>query len=132
VNLLRRLLRLYSYAFNALFALVILAMACIILTGKPATVNFYLLPWEGPALLYSLFVLALLGLIILLVAVRGKMPKLFLAWSVLVLLLIVRYYFFTPSSFTPDTGQFTTALWVILAAAVAIAGASVKPTPNHR
>jgi Kef-type K+ transport system membrane component KefB len=60
------------------------------------------------------------------------MQTLFLVWSLLVLVLIVRYYFFTPNSFTPDSGEFTFALWVILAAAVAAAGAGLKPVDGGR
>jgi Kef-type K+ transport system membrane component KefB len=55
------------------------------------------------------------------------MQSLFFVWSLLALVLIVRYYFFTPNFFTPDSGEFTFALFVILAAAIAAAGAGLKP-----
>ena len=132
MNLLRRIVRLYSYAFSLVSVLSVLAMSVIIFASKSVTVNFYLFPWEGKALLYSMVGLALVGLAIILLTWRGKMQKLFLVWSLLVFLLIVRYYFFTPNSFTPDSGEFTFALWVVLAAAVAAAGAGLKPVAGGR
>ncbi len=127
MTILRRIVRLYSYAFSVFCVLSVLALSVIILASKSVTVDFYLFPWEGKALLYSMVGLALAGLAVVLLTWRGKMQTLFLVWSLLVLLLVVRYYFFTPNSFTPDSGEFTFALWVILAAAVAAAGAGLKP-----
>lgn len=121
-----RILRLYSLAFHALFVLVILAMALIVLLSRPSTVNFYLLPWEGGALIYGLIVLALIGAAILLFARRGQLNGAFLAWSVLVAALIVRYYFFSPYRFTPGSGDVLLALAVILAALLAAVGAYLK------
>lgn len=121
-----RILRLYSLAFHALFVLVILAMVLIVLLSRPSTVNFYLLPWEGGALIYGLIVLALIGAVIVLFAWRGQLNGAFLAWSVLVVALIIRYYFFSPYRFTPGSGDVLAALAVILAAVLASAGAYVK------
>lgn len=132
MTILRRIVRLYSYAFSILCVLFVLAMSTIILASKSVTVNFYLLPWEGKALLYSMVGLALAGLAVVLLTWRGKMQKLFLVWSLLVFLLIVRYYFFTPNSFTPDSGEFRFALWIVVAAAVAAAGAGLKPEAGGR
>ena len=125
----RHVLRLYSIAFSALFAAVVLAMAVVVLFSKPSTVNFYLLPWAGNYLVYSLLALALLGFVILLLAWRGRMHKLFLVWSLLVLVLVVRYLFFTPHYFTPGSGEFTFAMGIVLAAILATLGAWVRP-PN--
>jgi hypothetical protein len=109
-----------------------MAVAVVWLASGPLTVNFYLLPWGGQALAYSLIVLALAGGFVLMMAVRGKMQGLFLGWSVLLLLLIVRYYFFSPYSFTPDTGNYKVALLIILCAMVAAVGAWVKPASSVR
>jgi hypothetical protein len=131
VNLLRRILRLYSFAFHALFALVVLAAAFVMLASKPATISFYLLPWRGPSMLWGLLLLALIGLIILLLAVRGKIQKLYGFWSVVVFILIVRLFFFSPASFTPGRGEFQMALWIILAAVLAVVGACGKPASSQ-
>lgn len=132
MTVLRHIVRFYSYAFSILCVFSVLAMSVIIFVSKSVTVNFYLFPWEGKALLYSMIGLALAGLAVVLLTWRGKMQGLFLVWSLLVLALIVRYFFFTPNSFTPDSGEFTLALWVILAAVVAAAGAGLKPAVGCR
>lgn len=132
MNLFRPLLRFYSYAFHALFAFVALAVAVVALVSGPLTVSFYLLPWSDKALVFPLIGLALAGVVVLLLAVRGKMQGLFLAWSVLLLALTVRFFFFTPFSFTPSTGDYKVALYIILAAMIAVLGAWVKPAPNTR
>jgi hypothetical protein len=126
VNVLRTLLRFYSYAFHALFAFIALAVAVVSLVSGPLTVNFYLLPWSDKALVLPLIGLALAGVVVLLLAVRGKTQGLFLAWSVLLLALTVRFFFFTRFSFTPSTGDYRVALYIILAAMIAVLGACVK------
>lgn len=131
MKFLSRFLRLYSLAFNTLFVLVTLAVVAIVLLSPPSTVNFYLLPWEGGALLYGLTVLAIIGAAILYFAWRGQVRTLFLAWSVVVLALIVRYFFFSPFRFTPDSGQVLTALLIILASLLAAVGAWVKQNQDR-
>jgi hypothetical protein len=120
-----RILRLYSLAFHTLFVLAVLAMVLIILLSRPSTVNFYLLPWEGGALIYGLIVLAAIGAAVLLFAWRGKLNGAFLAWSIVVWALIVRYYFFSPYQFTPDGGGVLLALGLILASLLAAVGAGM-------
>jgi phosphoglycerol transferase MdoB-like AlkP superfamily enzyme len=132
VNLLRTSLRYFSYAFDALFVFILMAISVVWMVSGPLTLNFYLLPWEGQALVYSLIGLALAGVFVLLMAVRGKMQWLFLSWSVLLLLLIVRYFFFSPYSFTPDTGNYKTALLIVLCAMVAVVGSWMKPASSCR
>jgi hypothetical protein len=128
----KNLLRLYSCAFHALFAFVAAGMAVISLLSGPQTLNFYLLPWTGRTLIYGLSALAVIGVSILLLALRGKAQMLFLGWSLVLLALIVRYFFFSQFAFTPDTGDFKVALWLMLAAILAVVGAGVKPARDYR
>jgi len=122
------LFRIYAYFFHALFICAALVMAAISLASGPHTLNFYLLPWEGKALIYGLVALALIGAAILLLATRGRSWLLFAGWSILVFVLVVRYFFFSPFTFTPGTGDYLPALGIILAALLATVGASLKPT----
>jgi hypothetical protein len=126
------LLRVFSYFFHALFAFVTLAMAVITLADGRQTVNFYLLPWQGRALAYGLLVLAAVGVVVLLLAVRGKTQALYVAWSVLVLLLVVRYFFFSEFGFTPGSGEFTWAMVLTLSALLAVLGARMMPARTSR
>jgi hypothetical protein len=132
VTILRPLLRLYSYAFQALFAVVALGMAVISLASGPQTINFDLLPWDGGARVYALIGLALIGVLILLMAVRGKMQMLFLAWSLLALGLVVRLFFFTPFTYYRGASEFMVVLGIVLAAALAVLGAGMKPATSSR
>ncbi len=132
MNFIRTLFRCYSLAFHALFIFIAAGMAVVVLASGPHTFNFFLLPWTGRAMVYGLIALALIGVAILLLAAAGKMRLLFLLWSLLVLGLIVRYFFFSPYTFTPESGQLCVALWTILASAVAVIGAGLRPSARTR
>jgi hypothetical protein len=132
VTALGNLLRLISYAFHALFVFVASAMAVITTIGKPHTVNFYLLPWQGRTLFWGLVALALVGAVVLMLAVRGRAQAIYRLWSLLVLALVVRYFFFSNYAFTPDTGEFTWAASFVLAALLAYLGARANPSARSR
>lgn len=121
----RSLLRLYSFLFHGLFALFLLGLASLYLAGGNYTFRFYIFPWEGHTLAYVLLGLALAGIVVVLMAMNGAWRSLFFLWSVLVLLLILRGYFFSRYSFVRP-GQLDTALWLILAAFLAAIGAKVQ------
>jgi len=91
VKALRNLLRIFSYFFNGMFAAVSLAMAVVILASGPQTVNFSLLPVSGRPQAYWLIGLGLLGIVILLAAVRGKGQPLYAVWTVFAFALVVRF-----------------------------------------
>jgi hypothetical protein len=99
------------------------------LTGAH-TFEFYILPWTGETLAYVLLALAIAGVLIVLLAMKGTARMVFFIWSMLVLALIVRGYFFSYYTFVPGSGQFQLALWVLLAAVVAAIGARLKPGPT--
>lgn len=129
---LRNLLRIFSYFFNGMFAAVSLAMAVLILASGPQTVNFSLLPVAGRPQAYWLIGLGLLGIVILLAAVRGKGQPLYAIWTVCALALVVRFFFFTSYSFTPGTGDYRPAVYLVFAAVLAAIGASLKPMAGAR
>jgi hypothetical protein len=132
VTVLHSLLRLFSYAFNALFVFVASAMAVITSIGPPHTLNFHLLPWQGRALFWGLVALALMGAVVLMLAVRGKAQPVYRLWSLLVLALMVRYFFFSGYAFTPDTGEFTFAVGIVLCAVVSLLGAGIPVAARSR
>ncbi len=133
MKIVRSLLRLYSYLFQAAFIVVSLAMAVLMLASGRQTVNFYLLPWEKWTLTTRVSVLmglAVIGIFVLLMAVRGRMQKMVFLWTVVVLLLVARYFLLSPLGYTARpgafSGGFTNALLLILAALIAVLGASMK------
>ena len=117
------LLRGFSYVFHALFILVSLVMAGVLVASGKQTVSFDLLPLTGKPLVYGLVALALIGAVVLLLAVRHKAQTLYVAWSVVVLALVVRFFFFSSYGYTPGSGDFNSALYVLAAAILAALGA---------
>ena len=130
----RKLLRGFSYIFHALFILVSLIMAGVILLSGEQSVNFDFLPWlaAGRPLVYGLAAVAFVGIIVLLLAVRHKAQTLYVAWSLVVLLLVARFFFFSSKGYTPGSGDFNSALYAMAAAILAALGARQRPGLNSR
>jgi len=123
----RSLLRSYSILFNALFALSLLAVSAVSLLGPPNSFQLHILPWEGRKLAYAILALAVAGILVALWAFFGTARKILFLWTLLVLALIIRGFFFSPHSFVPGSGQIWTALALTLAAALAVLGARMEP-----
>lgn len=129
MGLFRSLFGIYSYLFHGLFALFLLGVAVASITSGANTLQFYVLPWEGTTLAYLMIGLAGLGIFCVLMAMRGALRSLFFLWTLVVLALIVRGFFFTRHTFVPDTDEFATAMWLILAALLACVGARLQSRP---
>ena len=126
----RFILRSFSLLFHGAFALFLLGLSVVSFLTGAHTFEFYILPWTGETLAYVLLALAIAGVLIVLLAMKGTARMVFFIWSMLVLALIVRGYFFSYYTFVPGSGQFQLALWVLLAAVVAAIGARLKPGPT--
>ena len=124
-------LRAFSFFFNGLVLLGCIAIAAVLLTGKPVTVNYELLPLAKQQIAYGLLALAAVGAAVMLVASRGKAQILYAVWSLLVLLLVVRFFFFSDYGYVPGSGDFSAALWIVLAAIIAAWGASLRQTSTR-
>ncbi len=129
----RWLLRGFSYLFHALFITVSLVMAGVILLSGQQTVNFDFLPGlTGRPLVYGLVGVALIGIVVLMLAVRHKAQGLYVVWSLVVMLLVVRFFFMSSYGYTPGSGDFNTALYASAAAVLAALGAWRKPPQKSR
>ena len=126
MGFLRSLLGLYSYLFHGLFAIFLLGISLISLTSGNATFRFPILLWEGEVLAYWLIGLSVAGILLVLLAMKGIMRPAFFFWSLLVLGLVLRGYFFSNYVFVPGTSQLTTALWLVLATLLAVVGAKLQ------
>jgi hypothetical protein len=107
-----------------------LLMAGVLLASGKQSVNFDLLPLTGRPLIYGLVALALVGAVVLLLAVRHRAQTLYVAWSIVVLALVVRFFFFSSKGYTPGSGDFNAALYVLAAAILAALGARQRPGLN--
>jgi hypothetical protein len=114
-------MRYFAYVFHALLTLFLLGVSGLALASGTPSLNLGMLPWQGGTLNYVLFLGALAGLITVLMALRGKLPVLFFVWSAAVAVLLIKGYIFSGYKF--GTGEWKTALVLLIASLVAIPGA---------
>jgi hypothetical protein len=121
VGILKALLRAYSYIFEGLLALFVLALSLLALSSGNS-LNLKFLPWTGRSLSYWLLVSALAGLLFLLMAMGGKVRALFFLWSLAVFVMLFRGFFLTSYLFSGPV-KFKPALCLTLAALFGAVGA---------
>jgi len=126
VEVLRALVRLFSYLYHGLLCLFLLAISGMALLTDMHSLQLDMLPWKGTSLTYWVLGSGLLGLATLVLALRGTLPSLFFVWSLAVLVMLVKGYVF--SGFFFDTGEFRTAIFLILGALIATCGAWYRMT----
>jgi len=130
---LRAIMRIYSYIFHGLLALLLLGVSIVAMSASTHSVQLEVLPWTGTALIYWLFLSGLFGLISVLLAMRRKLRVLFVLWSLTVVAMVVRGFFLTPYNFGDATG-FRNALLFTAAAMLALLGAlyTLRTAPARR
>ncbi len=103
MEILGALLRLFSYVYEFILALFLFLISTVVLIGGKHDLHLPMLPWEGAALTYWVFCLSLLGLVITVLAVIGKLRFLFPLWCLFVLIMMVRGFFLSPFYYSgPD------------------------------
>ena len=114
-------MRLFSYLFHGLLTLFLLAISTLALSSGQA-LHLGMLPWKGQSLTYWLFFSSLGGLILVVLAVRRTWRPLFFLWSLVVLAMMVRGFFFSSYYFTGPPA-FRRALYLTAGALIAAFGA---------
>jgi hypothetical protein len=114
-------MRYFGLLFHLLLVLFLIAVSGLALASGTPSLNLKMLPWTGATLTYVLFFGALGGLLIVLLAMRGTLRVLFLLWSLLVAVLLVKGYIFSGYKF--HAGEFKTAIYLIVASLIAVLGA---------
>jgi hypothetical protein len=123
LGFLRGVLRVYSWIFESLLCLLGIGVAIVSLTvGSSDPVQFDFLPWGQAALPAWLIGLGILGLLFVLLAVIGRLRILLFLFSAAIFALLAKGLFFSTNSFA-GPGEARTALWVVIAALIAIIGA---------
>ncbi|MCX6625629.1 MAG: hypothetical protein NTY38_32120 [Acidobacteria bacterium] len=84
--------------------------------------NLDMLPWSSGTAATWLLGLSLLGIISIVLALKGVLRILFVVWSAVVVVLMVRGFFFSPYVFDGAT-DFRNALLLTFGALLALAGA---------
>lgn len=114
-------MKIFSYLFHLALALVMMGLATVAwLSSHP--LNLKILPWQESTLTAVLFFGGLAGLILTALAFKRILPVLFVVWNLVVVVMLVRGFFFSPYTFGPTSIAFSTALYFVLAALLAFAG----------
>ena len=124
MEVIKALLSFLSYLFHILLCLILLAMSGLAMAAGAQTLQLGMLPWTGSTLLYALFFGGILGLLTVILAIKGWMRPLFFVWSLVVTVLLVKGYVFSGYHFTP--GEFNKVLYLIGGSLIALIGAWVQ------
>ena len=130
MEVIKALLSFLSYVFHGLLCLMLLVMSGLAMVAGAHTLQLGMLPWTGSALLYTLFFGALVGLVTVLLAIKGTWRPLLFAWSLVVTALLVKGYIFSGYHFSP--GEFRTAGYLIVGSAIALMGAWARMSMRTR
>jgi hypothetical protein len=121
VEVLKALVRGFSYLYHGLLCLFLLAISGTAMATDMHSLQLDMLPWKEASLTYCVFGGALLGLGTLALAVKRILPVLFFLWSLVVVVMLVKGYVFSGYFF--DSGEFRVAFGLIAGALMAAAGA---------
>lgn len=124
MGVLKALLRFFSYLFHGVLTLALIAISVVTLASGAGNLQFGMLPWTGSTLTYILLFGSIAGFLTVVLAIRGTLRPLFFLWALAVAVLLVRGYVFSGYHFSP--GEFRSALYLVLAALVALIGAWVQ------
>ena len=124
MEVIKALLSFLSYVFHGLLCLMLLVMSGLAIIAGAETLQLGMLPWTGPTLLYTVFFGALLGLVTVILAIKGTWRPLFFVWSVVVMVLLLKGYIFSGYRFIP--GEYHTAMYLIVGSAIGLMGGWVQ------
>lgn len=133
MGILKALLRVFSYIFEGFLTFFALGISLVAL-GSHSPLSLTFLPWTGEKLTYVLLPLTLVGLLLVLLALGGRLRPLFFLWSVAVFAVLFRGFFLTGYKFSGPV-PFKPAVYLTLGAFVAMIGAfpwPQKPGPVRR
>lgn len=122
MGVLGALMRVYSYLFHGLLSLVMVLIALVSWLSGAHALNLLLLPWQGGVLRWLLLVCGLAGLVIVWLATRQMLRVVFLVWSAVVFLALLRGFFFGWVHYLRGPYPLSWALALTLAALAALAG----------
>jgi uncharacterized membrane protein len=114
-------MRVFSYLFHGLLTLFLLALSVVALSSGQS-LQLEMLPWQGQTLTWWLLSAALVGLLSVILAIFRKWRLLFFLWSLAVLGMMARGFFFSRYYFAGPP-EFYRALCLTAGALIAVFGA---------
>ena len=137
VRAVSRILRIFSYVFEILLSLFMLALGIV---GGDQLDLHGLLPWGPPSLARWLIILSLIGIACTVLAITGWFRYIYPLWALAVVVMLFRGFIFSQYSF--DQGglfTFTQSVWLFVLALLAFIGSltvlrrsSPEPTPAYK
>jgi len=121
VEVVKAIIRAFSYVFHTILALFLAAASGMALAFASQSLHLDMLPWTGRTLAFVVFFGSLCGLLTVALAVTGRLRLLFFLWSLVVTVLMIKGYFFSGYRFEP--GSVRTALYLILGSLLSLLGA---------
>jgi len=118
------MLRGFAYLYHAVLCLFLLALALVAISSRQE-LHLEMVPWHGTALTYVLLIASIAGLVSLVLALRRTWRGLFFLWTLVVLAMMVRGFFFSSYHFDGHPSLYR-ALLLILGAILAAFGAWLK------
>jgi hypothetical protein len=116
------ILRFLAYLYHGLLALLLLALGTVLtLANAGNSVHLDMLPWSGSAAVTALLLGGILGLVIVILAIRGVLRPLFFLWALVIVILMIKGYFLSGYRFTPD--EFDRVAYGLIGAFIALIGA---------
>jgi len=119
--ILKAIMRYSSYVFHGLLALFSIAVSALALGTGAGALHLGMLPWSGDTLAYVLLFGALFGLLTVALAIKGTLRILFLIWTFVVFVLLLKGYILSGYKFAPN--EFRIALYLIAGAFLSMFGA---------
>ena len=126
MGVLRNVLRVYSFIFEAALCLMAIAVSGVTLLSGNEELILGWLPWPGAKLPVWLMLLGLIGLLTLILAFK-KRRVLFFLFTVFVFVLLMRGFVFSSYTFS-GAGEMRQAMLLLAGALLAIVGAWPTPT----
>ena len=128
-----RILRIFSYVFEILLSLFMLALG---LVGGSQLDLHGLLPWEPPVLGRWLIILSLIGIVCTVLAITGWFRYIYPLWTLAVVVMLFLGFIFSQYSFEHG-GLFTfsQSIWLFALALLAFIGSLTvlrRPAPERR
>ena len=123
MEVIRALLSFFGYVFHGLLCLILLAVSGLAISAGAQSLHLGMLPWTGSTLLYTLLFGSLAGLVVIVLAIKGRWRPLFVLWSLVVAILLLKGYIFSGYRFSP--GEFGTAMFLIVCSLVALLGSGM-------
>ncbi len=132
VRAVSRILRIFSYVFEILLSLFMLALGIV---GGDQLDLHGLLPWGPPSLAHWLIILSLIGIACTVLAITGWFRYIYPLWTLAVVVMLFRGFIFGLESFSRSLFSFNQSIWLIALALLAFIGSLTvlrRPTKIDR